>query len=573
MTKLLQLLSIKYEKCSALENIRDQLETLDKQIKGKQDYVNDVMTRLGTSQSDVESMIQQMSLILMTEGRDFSNQATDLSDRLHKQQRDHENFLHGEISQLAFRVMEKSAIYLTSLEHRMEILNACKAFFQDATDVDIKLNEIEATLNNLNNNCRSSNDLIQQLNSLKILLEKIIQEITDQGEALMEKVVKDYIPDAAEDDRNKEGVQTVINTLKLKGKNLIEICTFSLNHVKRSSRTWNNFQFKLDEFDNWLDKIMQEQIKQYNFIGQNTEEASFFLKSTKELLGHVQVKMYELEGMKGALKVMLNDETNHSNNNNNNNNNNNKTTDNLIAKVHEKIRKLSRTLEDRITISSKYVKFLKLANDLTKEMQILEDEFLVTKSGMMMVSESEQAQQYEARRLTIQQLHLQVCNASKNCINDLKANNEAFILKDPVESNINQILSNLNRAQSILIEMWSTISSQMKASQEFASTKRIVENLIEQVEQVQQRICPLMNTDDDPAQIVSSLESSYATLSKAKALVSGLEQLAKDVKGLEENTEILAKTQELSFNLEVNDCCLCEEYTYLQGEGEPGVPN
>ena len=86
--------------------------------------------------------------------------------------------------------MENSALYLTSLEHRMGILNSCKAFFQDATDVDIKLNEIESTLNNLNNNSgTSSNDLIQQLNSLKILLEKIIQEISDQGEALMEKVV------------------------------------------------------------------------------------------------------------------------------------------------------------------------------------------------------------------------------------------------------------------------------------------------------------------------------------------------------------------------------------------------
>ena len=203
--------------------------------------------------------------------------------------------------------------------------------------------------------------------------------------------------------------------------------------------------------------------------------------------------MYELEGMKGALKVMLND---------NDESNHNKATDNLIAKVHEKIRKLSRTLEDRITISSKYVKFLKLANDLTKEMQILEDEFLVTKSGIRNSNtEMEQAQQYEARRLTIQQLYLQVCNASKNCIHDLNANNDAFILKDPVECNINLILSNLNRAQSILIEMWSTISSQMKVSQEFSSTKRIVENLIEQVEQIQQRICPLMNTDDDPAEI------------------------------------------------------------------------
>lgn len=87
VTKLLQLLSIKYDRCSALENIRDHLETLDKQIKEKQDYVNDdvMMTRLGTSQTDVESMAQQMSLILMPEGQDFSNQAADLSDRLHRQ--------------------------------------------------------------------------------------------------------------------------------------------------------------------------------------------------------------------------------------------------------------------------------------------------------------------------------------------------------------------------------------------------------------------------------------------------------------------------------------------------------
>ena len=36
---------------------------------------------------------------------------------------------------------------------------------------------------------------------------------------------------------------------------------------------------------------MQEQIKQNNFMGKNIEEVSFFLKSTKELLGHVQVVM------------------------------------------------------------------------------------------------------------------------------------------------------------------------------------------------------------------------------------------------------------------------------------------
>ena len=83
--------------------------------------------------------------------------------------------------------------------------------------------------------------------------------------------------------RNKEGVQAVINTLKLKGKNLIEICTFNLNHVKRSSRTWNNFQFKLTEFDQWLEKIMQEQIKQNNFMGKNIEEVS-----SNQFLSHQQ---------------------------------------------------------------------------------------------------------------------------------------------------------------------------------------------------------------------------------------------------------------------------------------------
>ena len=131
-------------------------------------------------------------------GSGYSHSGFRVADFIITKRRDHDEHFHGEISQLAFQVMENSAIYLTSLEHRMGILNSCKAFFQDATDVDIKLNEIESTLNNLNNNSgRSSNDLIQQLNSLKILLEKIIQEITDQGEALMEKVViKGYPADA-----------------------------------------------------------------------------------------------------------------------------------------------------------------------------------------------------------------------------------------------------------------------------------------------------------------------------------------------------------------------------------------
>lgn len=336
-------------------------------------------------------------------------------------------------------------------------------------------------------------------------------------------------------------MQNIIQTLKLKGKSLLEICTFNLNNVKRSSRTWNNFNFKLEEFIQWLDYATQEKLHQNNCVGNNIEEANLFLKESKSLLSTVQVKMYELEGMKGALKVMLNEDPNTFNKNSD-------TSDELILKVQEKIRSLSCTLEERITISSKYVKFLKLANDLKKEMQILEKEFSVTKSGI--ISE-DTAQQFETRRLTIQQLHLQVCNASKNCIQDINGNNEACILKQPIIGNINQILSNLNKAQNILIEMWTTISSQVRVSQEITSTNRIVENLVKQVKDVEQKICPLMNTDQDPTNIVESLEASYTTLSKAKALVCGLEQLAQDIKIQEENKDLFSKTDELSTILQV----------------------
>ena len=183
-------------------------------------------------------------------------------------------------------------------------------------------------------------------------------------------------------------------------------------------------------------------------------------------------------------------------------------------------------------------------------MQTLEDTFLVTKTGRV---SDDLAQQYETRRLTIQQLHLQVCNASKNCIQDLnEAKEEAFLLKEPIIDNINQLTSTLNRAQSFLIEMWNTISSEMKNLTEIENTKRIVDNLVQQVKDVEQKICPLMNTDHEPSNIVTSLEASYATLSKAKALVCGLEQLAQDIKIHEENQDLLSKTKALSTNLEAS---------------------
>ena len=86
---------------------------------------------------------------------------------------------------LAFQVMEKAAIYLTSLEHRTGILKQCAEFFKDANNVDTKLKEIETTLSALDECNNNKNELVHQLTSLKNLLEKILFEITEQGESLI----------------------------------------------------------------------------------------------------------------------------------------------------------------------------------------------------------------------------------------------------------------------------------------------------------------------------------------------------------------------------------------------------
>ena len=81
--KLLQLLTVKYEKSSALLKIKDDLDVLDLQIKEKQDHINTVMNKLGHSIADVDIMIQQTSS-LMTEGQELSNQASNVNNELHK---------------------------------------------------------------------------------------------------------------------------------------------------------------------------------------------------------------------------------------------------------------------------------------------------------------------------------------------------------------------------------------------------------------------------------------------------------------------------------------------------------
>ena len=516
--KLLQMLKVKYEKSSDLLKFQDKLEALELKIKEKQDRVDAIMYNLGGSLSDVNGMIEQTSALLQ-ESQDLTDEVSVANDDLHKRY-DLNSDDNRNLSLLAFKIAEKAAIYSSSLEHRMGILHNALAFFKDAADVDVKLNEIEATLNALDE-CKN-NDFVHQLTSLKNIIVKIKKEISDQGEALIADNNDDQSPSIpSKIGTNVKGVQGMLNSLRLKSDNLIKICMYNLNYAKRSSRTWNNFHSKLEEFSMWIDNIMRDKIHNHkNVIGNSLDEAFLFLKDCKEILGNVQVKMYELEGMKGALKVMLNDEQS--------NNKSDKTSDELIAKVQGKIRSLSRTLEERITISSKYVKFLKLADELKNEMEKLEDEFLVTNTGSQVSSDL--AQHYEARRLTIQNLHLQVCNTSKNIIQDLNDENEAFLNKEPIIDNINRYLANLNRAQSILIEMWTTISAQIKSLKEDANANRIVDSLLQQVKDVEDKICPLMNTDQEPGQIVSSLESSYSTLSKAKALVSGLKELAEDVK-------------------------------------------
>lgn len=287
-----------------------------------------------------------------------------------------------------------------------------------------------------------------------------------------------------------------------------------------------SFSSKLEELDIWTKGSGLHFVDANRDFGNTYESSRKFLDVHQELLNQVHMKCFELEGLKGALKTITdscpNDEV--------------KNLQDLICKLHAKLQTLKKLLDIRITIAEKYTKFHKLCNQLTKEMEHLENQLTTT----TITKESK----FEDSRLLIQQLYLQVYNLGKNTMEDVQKMYDEFIDKSSTIECIQSIINKLNEKQSQIIDMWKKLDSKFKegkkVDEEWLGVVKDANEAILTLKEVDSQLFPILNDADNStaAKTLNELEERMAKLPKVKVLPQRLGQMISNV---EEVSQKLSK--------------------------------
>lgn len=386
---------------------------------------------------------------------------------------------------LSVQVKELASSYLTSYEsaikERLEQLSKAHAFFSLAEAIEKKLSDVNLSEDEIN-------DSIERLKS--------------EAEPVF----------AYKDVCDVEGIQSRWNAIKVKLENL----KHSMNQQKRSSvASVKTFTSRLDDMSQWLNQLNVSSPRVV--IGNTSQQVSAFMAQCKDTLYTLQRKSHEIEGMFGALKIIADDELEDA-------------QDQRHEEIMNRLRQCAKIQEDRIDLATAYLKFLKVTNDLESEMKSCRSHNSLTAS-------------LERQRQSIQQLYLQACNLSKNCISLLDEKVHARVEAKSTIENIKHIMDRINMRQNELIAAWSALKCQQESRE--TADKQKVEQLWEDLRSAWRSLDPFLHRlDQEPSAIVTTLEHSYAQLSKVRQILNDLGrsgiaqervvQGQKTIKGLED---------------------------------------
>lgn len=391
------------------------------------------------------------------------------------------------------RAVETVEIWMETIyDRRTSVMSSLKTFLDNQIwplDLGSSLLEVEELL--LKNKNSEQIELLKKarkffesskeaFGKLDLLESHYDQKTYEEADKLVE-IAKNFGQTLISSSNNVEtkGVQNCLTSLTEKSEAIKRIC----DSKRRNSTSLKNFKGQIDEIDNWLKSFSAT----VDDVGQTIQEVNRFLSNCKNNLCALQRKSHEIEGMLGALKIM--------------------SEDGEVSPDYEKvIRQLlqeGQRQEERIEIANSLMKFLKVTKDIEEEMNGGND--------------------LERKRQNLQQLYLQACNLSKNCIALLDEKVHARIDAEKIKDNIGQIMDGINNRQNELIAAWNRVKSKESQKQK---TERLLEDLRVSWESGFNPFISLSSIE--PAFVVSSLEKSYGHIAKTRDILKRLIDLNSD---------------------------------------------
>lgn len=471
-----------------------QIESLLRQRKAFLESLRD----LGSSAASCDDLIRG-TMTLQSESQDIYDRCSKVARCSHPS---------AESAALAYAVLEQAADYQRLLDARIALLTQTADFFTHAQNASYRLEQMEREVSNADP-VKSGGAVRQLLTDILQDLANLVGEVDRRSECIAADASDDGGAGAGAGAASA-GVRAVASQVRSKADNIATLAELKRSQASRGGEALQSFARKLEEVDEWTNAVVVEFLMANSSLGTSHELARKFLERHRELVNKIHMKTFELEGLRGVLKTVADQCSNEET----------KNVERRMDASNKKLTELMADISKRLAVSEQLVKFLKLFEQVQKELGQMEGN--LSRTGGQSLEWSDYGESW----LCIQQLLTQFSHVGKNCTEDMAgADGDEYLDKGSATALIEKCIARINQTQNKVSDLRKghELRSQegKRLDEEWDSIDREKRESIHFSASIDGELFPMVNPEDvhQPDIVCRKLEEKMSVMSKHDSLL------------------------------------------------------
>ncbi|XP_018360288.1 PREDICTED: titin isoform X3 [Trachymyrmex cornetzi] len=341
------------EQCLALALLATDLRNLEEILNNRIVALEGSCNQLGDSVSNVELLLFELKK-LQVEAKEFQDKAikiTKSTERLVSSG----HFAGEQATEQAFAILSTATDYINDLDQYNRLLDRTTAFFELVQSAITKLDQLEIQLITTEHPSYSSR--IARLHAqIVAMIEDVISKPLSEGYALL-NITGREAPGA-------EGVRNAVEKLENRKFSLMERCTAHKEENLEISRILTTFLDKHNTLQAWLTDIVKVFLQKHQNMGSNLVMACDFRQIHCQLLAELEIKGEGIDHLELEILPII------------------ERLDEMqkyelqlkIKNLKDEWTKTKITIVKRIELSTFYIQFYEIVDELTYEMDFIDNE-------------------------------------------------------------------------------------------------------------------------------------------------------------------------------------------------------
>ena len=379
------------------------------------------------------------------------------------------------------------------------MLTRAADFFRHAQNSTYRMDQIEREVRNADA-IKNGGAVRESLTNTLRDLDDLVGEVDRRAAGCIALAETSASGDAAS--AGSAGVQGVASVIRAKADNLRTLAELKRSQASRGSHQLDSFVRRLQEVDEWINAAVVEFLRNNTSPGTSHDSARKFLELHRDLVNKIHMKTFELEGLRGALKTIADQCSNEET----------KNVEQRMDASNKRLTGLCEVISKRLGVSEHLVKFLKLFEQVDKELRQMEGDLSKPANSL------EQGD-HEESWLFIRQLFTQVCHLGKNCTEDIAGvERDEHLDKEGATAFIRECVARVSETQTKVIELRENVELRSKEGKkldaEWDSIEREKREAVEASARIGGELFPVVNRAivDEPELACRKLEERISVI-------------------------------------------------------------